>query len=106
MRRGRETPKMPLRRQSVTDGSPSDRTRARVVQRELPLESGTLAAPGRPPSARGRPPRSTTRAITFGIRDARRHTVSHLSAVLLPVPIAAVSLDPKAAHRWRQGDRR
>ncbi|MGA6227269.1 hypothetical protein ACPESV_43880 [Streptomyces umbrinus] len=46
------------------------------------------------------------RAITFGIRDARRHTVSHLSAVLLPVPIAAVSLDPKAAHRWRQGDRR
>ncbi|MDQ1024036.1 hypothetical protein QF035_001618 [Streptomyces umbrinus] len=40
-----------------------------------------------------------TRGITLGIRDASRHPVSPLSAVLLPVPIAAVRLDPKAAHR-------
>ncbi|MGW2286304.1 hypothetical protein [Streptomyces phaeochromogenes] len=39
------------------------------------------------------------RAITLRIRAARRHPVSPLSAVLLPVPIAAVSLVPKAAHR-------
>ncbi|WP_405957534.1 hypothetical protein [Streptomyces phaeochromogenes] len=38
-------------------------------------------------------------AITLRIRDSRRHPVSPLSAVLLPVPIAAVSLVPKAAHR-------
>ncbi|MCZ4510708.1 hypothetical protein O3Q52_21455 [Streptomyces sp. ActVer] len=39
------------------------------------------------------------RGITLGIRDARRPAVSPLSAVLLPVPSAAVSLVPKAAHR-------
>ncbi|MEU9875564.1 hypothetical protein [Streptomyces phaeochromogenes] len=64
-----------------------------------------MAAPDRLPRPRAPAPlddqgeQRLARAITLRVRDARRHPAGPLSAVLLPVPIAAVSLVPKAAHR-------